>query len=180
LLAFGLESSFGGYTNESVRGGALSDDPRSRCIGGGTAVTSMTEMPRSVAWFERLMYLGVIIGIAGLLLHPTAPTKRILAEDGVVGLVASSTLAVGLYALAIWSIARRRKNWVRWGLLIALVLSLPWVVKHLVLDYQGDPVTVIKDAAQLLIHGLAFCFVFSADARPWFQKPKSIDPDIFS
>ena len=136
----------------------------------------MTEMPRSVAWFERLMYLSLIIGAAGFLLHPPAPTKRYIAEHGIIPFVFGSAIVFGLYARLIGSVARRRKNWVRWMLLILFVGNLLWIPKSVVQAYHEDPVTALNNAAGLLIHGLAFCFVFSADARPWFQKPNQLIP----
>ena len=137
----------------------------------------MTKMPTNVLRFERLMYLSLIIGIAFGLVHLR---QRFIAEHGVIAYVVGTAIVVGLYTLGIWSAARRRKNFVRWLLLALLILGLLMTLKNIVADYRTDPALVVEQAIQTLIQGLALCFVFSREARPWFQKQPAIDPDIFS
>ena len=53
-------------------------------------------------------------------------------------------------------------------------------LRHMFTDYQADPPRVIVFAILMLMQALALYFVFSADARPWFRKPREIDPEVFS
>src|SRR5215467_3882669 len=79
-------------------------------------------MPRSVRWFERLMYLS--IPVAFLALHPLVQTWQYFSQGGIIGLAVGLVVNIGLYVLLTWSIARRRKGWVRWILLVMFIFSL--------------------------------------------------------
>jgi hypothetical protein len=103
----------------------------------------------------------------------------LIAKREIAFFIVSAVLAFRWYVVAIWAVARRRKNWVRWLLLIMFVSGLPWFFMD-VSRYQTDPVVAAVRAVQATLNGLALCFVFSRDARPWFRKPEEIDPEVFS
>jgi hypothetical protein len=89
----------------------------------------MIKMPRNVVRFERLMYLYLAIAIAAVLLYPSADTQRHFARSATVTIVAFVAVT-GLYVLGIWSVARWRKNWVRWAGVIGFVIGLPFGLKR--------------------------------------------------
>jgi|SRR5215813_2504007 len=136
----------------------------------------MTERPRSIVWFEWLMYLSVISGTAFGAVHDSGPY---LVKHSVASYAIILVILVGLYALAIWSIARRRKGWVRWLLVALFVFGLPKSVQHYTLVYRTDLAASIAYAINYLMMGLALYFTFTAEARDWFRKRQQIDPAVF-
>jgi ABC-type proline/glycine betaine transport system permease subunit len=139
----------------------------------------MIKMPRNVVRFERLMYLYLAIAIAAVLLYPSADTQRHFARSATVTIVAFVAVT-GLYVLGIWSVARWRKNWVRWAGVIGFIIGLPFGLKEAVENYRANPGGNIAVVVEDVLQGLAFCFVFSGDARPWFREDREIHPGTLS
>ena len=68
--------------------------------------------------------------------------------------------------LAVW----RRKNWARWVLLLAFAISVPFQFVNPSGIKFGLPLEVVSTFSTA-IEALAFVFIFTGDARPWFHKP---------
>ncbi len=85
-------------------------------------------------------------------------------------IMASTLLAAGMILLMVyfvWLAAQRRKNWPRWALAAALVLSVISLAQVLVEDgLQFDSGIEIISCA-LTAAGL--CFSFTGDAQGWFN-----------
>jgi hypothetical protein len=121
------------------------------------------------------MYLYLVIATAAILLYPSSDTQRHFSRSPTVTIVAVVAVT-SLYVLGIWSIARWRKNWVRWLGVIGFVIGLPFGLKEAVENYRANPGGSIAIVFEDVLQGLAFCFVFSGDARPWFREDREIDP----
>lgn len=131
-------------------------------------------MPRNVIRFERLMYLALGISVVAALLYPSPYTQRLFARSPLANIVAGYAAVTGLYILGIWLIARRRMNFVRWASIIGFVIGLPFGLKDAFENYQTNPMGSGAIVIEDMLQGVAFCFVFSGDARPWFRKDDKI------
>jgi len=85
-------------------------------------------MPSSVAWFERLSYLSLLVGLdATILFYPRVnaygrATWPDVSDMTVLSLyLLGLEIFVGFYGWLIWLAARRRRNWAVW-LIVALTL----------------------------------------------------------
>ena len=130
-----------------------------------------------MARFELLMYLALIVGFVFNFLYMR---EGFIAKHGVIGYVVDTAIAVGLYILAVWLVARRRKSFAKWLLLVWLGLGVLSTLAGIAMGTPAETATAVVHAIQGVTQALALWFVFSKEARPWFQKQPAIDPDIFS
>src|SRR5262249_49360500 len=86
-------------------------------------------MPSHVVWFERLMYLSVVIGaVVSLPLFLDFAELDDTELDAILWTVVIAALIVfvlAIFTLLTWLTARRRKNWARWllgGLIVVLTI----------------------------------------------------------
>lgn len=119
-------------------------------------------MPRNVRRFEFLSYLAGIIFLTTLVFDDMlAPTMLEF-----IGNVIWCLFIVFL----IWSAARRRRNWARFtllGLFIVEIIELTFITGAY---YHWSVFLVSLRLSITGIQGLALCFVFSGDSRPWFRS----------
>jgi len=142
-------------------------------------VRTATGRPRSIVWFEWLMYLDLVGGFAFGTVHNHARRDALIAQHGLFFYALVLIVVCGLYVLAIWSIARRRKSWVRWVFVVTLIIGLPKAVPDMIQNYQTDPAAHIAEAVDYLILCLALCLVFTTEARAWFRGKPAINPAVF-
>ena len=79
--------------------------------------------PKNVLWFEVLLYLSLTLDALSVAFQDRTPTADM--TDAMI--LASTVMAAGLILLLVyfvWLAAQRRKNWPRWALVAALVLSV--------------------------------------------------------
>ena len=80
-------------------------------------------VPRNVLWFEVLLYLSLTLDAVSVAFQDRTPPAKMTAQ-----MINTGTLmAAGLILLLVyfvWLAAERRKNWPRWVLAAALVLSV--------------------------------------------------------
>ena len=69
-------------------------------------------MPKSIAWFERLAYLSLVVGAASLVLHWSL-VRSIFGQNSYVYPI-SAAVTLAAQVMLIWLTARRRTNWARW------------------------------------------------------------------
>ena len=105
----------------------------------------------------------------GALIYPEV--SRQIGE----GLIyALSATWVSISVFLIWSAARRRKNWVRWLLLVCLGLDVLLAVPTMADDFKSNIVIGAIKAVILLLNGAAVYLLFSPAAQSWFAKrPKT-------
>lgn len=128
-------------------------------------------MPRNVVVFERLMYAALIIGLLNLILDASRQSElpEIQAAGGFGVVAAVAVAALGLLLLLIWLIARKRKNWARWLLVGFFVIGLWPTLQNVGSVLAANPPVGLLSVAQLVIQTAAIVFLFSGDARPWFE-----------
>jgi hypothetical protein len=134
-------------------------------------------MPSSVAWFERLSYLSLILGLdAAILFYPgvnayARATWPDVSQATILALyLLGLEIFVGFYGALIWLAARRRRSWGVWlifGLtLLGLLLSPPILMQVLEIRDITDALNV----ASLVVQIVALALLSSKNARSWFKS----------
>src|SRR6476660_3593162 len=80
-------------------------------------------LPRNVVWFEVLLYLSLTLDAVSVAFQDRTP-KADMTEQMI---MVATLMAAGLILLLVYFVrlaARERKNWPRWVLAAALVLSV--------------------------------------------------------
>lgn len=123
-------------------------------------------VPNNVLWFEVLLYLSLMLDALSVAFRDRTPSAQM--TDSMI--MTESLFAAGLLLLLVYFVrlaARQRKNWPRWVLSAALVLSVFTLagvigVKGLEFDSGVEIVSCALTAAGLF-------FSYTGDARGWFN-----------
>lgn len=134
-------------------------------------------MPRNVrlfAWLWCISFLSAVVEI--FLMPPPDPTlvKRgitLPVEQVAVAVVMVVMLAIFLpfFWLTVW----RRKNWARWLLFILFVAPMPILFLDPLLFRPDHRPMIVAGLVSFLAEALAFFFIFTGDAKQWFQAKNS-------
>ena len=123
-------------------------------------------LPKNVLRFEVLLYLSLTLDALSVAFQDRTPSAEMTESM----IMTATVMAAGLILLLVyfvWLAAQRRKNWPRWALGAALVLSIISLVQiigdsGLQLDSAIEIVSCILTAAGLY-------FSFTGDAQGWFN-----------
>jgi hypothetical protein len=130
-------------------------------------------MPRNVQRFAWLWGASLLMSFVAIPLLPLdsslvsqGMTRPMLMVIAAVVIVIFTVILLPFFWLAVW----RRKNWARWVLLVLFVISLPLLFL--------DPEAFVPDHLPSTIIGfgttfiqiVAFFFLFTGDAKPWFRR----------
>jgi branched-subunit amino acid permease len=122
-------------------------------------------VPKNVLWFEVLLYLSLTLDALSAAFQDRTPNEEITESM----IAAGNVIAVGLILLLVyfvWLAAQKRKNWPRWALAVALVLSVISLVQTIgEVGVQLDSAIEVVSCA-LTAAGLYFSF--TGDAKGWF------------
>ena len=123
-------------------------------------------VPRNVLWFEVLMYLSLALDALSVAFQDRTPS-----DDMTDQMIAVATLmAAGLILLLVyfvWLAAQRRKNWPRWALVAALVLSVISLVQ--ILGDGGLDLASGIEIVSCALTAAGLYFSFTGDAQGWFN-----------
>jgi O-antigen ligase len=123
-------------------------------------------VPRNVLWFEVLMYLSLALDALSVAFQDRTPSDDMTDQMIAVATLMAACLIL-LLVYFVWLAAQRRKNWPRWALVAALVLSVISLVQILGdggLDFASG-IEIVSCA--LTAAGLYFSF--TGDAQGWFN-----------
>jgi LPXTG-motif cell wall-anchored protein len=125
------------------------------------------EMPRSIAHFELLAYLGLLVDMISTPFESVVAIRDPSASTGAkIGTVVGGIIGIVILGLLIWLIARRRKNWARWLFLVLYGIGLVFFV--FTLGHSGRLIDGLN-ALQGVLWAVALYFAFSTDAHAWFN-----------
>ena len=123
-------------------------------------------VPRNVLWFEVLMYLSLALDALSVAFQDRTPS-----DDMTDQMIAVATLmAAGLILLLVyfvWLAAQRRKNWPRWALVAALVLSVISLVQ--ILGDGGLDLASGIEIVSCTLTAAGLYFSFTGDSQGWFN-----------
>jgi hypothetical protein len=123
-------------------------------------------VPKNVLWFEVLLYLSL-----GLDALSVAFQDRTSSAEMTGSMIAVATLMAACLILLlvyfVWLAARRRKNWPRWALVAALVLSVISLVQ--IIGEAGLQFDSGIEIVSCALTAAGLYFSFTGDARGWFN-----------
>jgi uncharacterized BrkB/YihY/UPF0761 family membrane protein len=123
-------------------------------------------VPKNVLWFEVLLYLSLMLDALSVAFEGRAPSEDM--TDAMI--LASTMMAAGLILLMVyfvWLAARKRKNWPRWALAAALVLSVISLAQ--VLGENGIELDSGIEIVSCALTAAGLYFSFTGDAKGWFN-----------
>jgi uncharacterized BrkB/YihY/UPF0761 family membrane protein len=111
-------------------------------------------VPSNVIWFEALLYMSLTLDALSLAFQDRTPSGDLTPQVITAGTVIAGGMILLLVYL-VWLAAQRRKNWPRWVLLGALVLSI-----YSLIDTIGDVGLQFDSAIEIS---------WTGDAKGWFN-----------
>jgi heme/copper-type cytochrome/quinol oxidase subunit 4 len=123
-------------------------------------------VPRNVIWFEVLLYLSLTLDALSV-----AFQDRTASEEMTEQVIVMATVTVGaiivLLVYFVWLAAQRRKNWPRWVLIAALIMSVCSLVD--VIGKTGLALDSAIGVVSCALTAAGLCFSFTGDAKGWFN-----------
>jgi cell division protein FtsW (lipid II flippase) len=123
-------------------------------------------VPRNVVWFEVLLYLSLTLDAISVAFQDRTPTAKMTEQ-----MINTGTLmAAGLILLLVYFVrlaAEHRKNWPRWVLTAALVLSVISLVQ--IIGEKGMQLDSGIEVISCALTAMGLYFSFTGDAVGWFN-----------
>jgi hypothetical protein len=126
-------------------------------------------MPSNVLWFERLMCLAILLGLAPL--FPTFRAGTIFDSDAWIPLLVA-VIHAAVYVWLIWIVARRRMGWSRNVLAVLFLLSVAgdvfayyYVPSDVYEDRIDELVALVTSTLEPVILGAALILLVTGNAR---------------
>ena len=123
-------------------------------------------VPRNVLLFEIMLYLSLMLDALSVAFQDRTPEAGVTAST-----ITIATAMTGLLILLlldfVWLAALRRKNWPRWVLAAALVLSV--ISLGQILGERGLELDSAIEIVSCVLTAFGLYFSFTGDARGWFN-----------
>jgi uncharacterized BrkB/YihY/UPF0761 family membrane protein len=123
-------------------------------------------LPKNVFRFEVLLYASLMLDALSVAVQDRTPTGEMTEQM----IMANTLLAGGMIVLLlyfVWLAARHRKNWPRWVLGAALVLSV--IALAQVIGENGIELDSLIEIVSCALTGAGLYFSFTGDAQGWFN-----------
>jgi len=133
-------------------------------------------MPKPVWWFEKLMWISLLLGIVAFWVRWEASK----AKWGVPDFAMQASIPIGVFTITvvlvlIFLIARLRQNWARFVFAALFILGLPFAVMNLVHNLpdllSAGPTAIALWIVQGALQLAAMVLIYLPGADPWFTKP---------
>ena len=123
-------------------------------------------VPRNVLWFEVLLYLSLTLDALSAAFQDRTPSGEMTESVIMVGTVMAGVMIL-LLVFFVWLAAQKRKNWPRWVLAAALLLSLISLVQ--VIGANGLQLDSAIEIVSCALTAAGLYFSFTGDAVGWFN-----------
>jgi hypothetical protein len=123
-------------------------------------------VPKNVLWFEVLLYLSLTLDALSVAFQDRTPSGEMTESMIMVGTVLAGGMIL-LLVFFVWLAAQRRKNWPRWVLAAALLLSLISLVQ--VVGDNGLQLDSAIEVVSCALTAAGLYFSFTGDAVGWFN-----------
>src|SRR6266436_2881680 len=123
-------------------------------------------LPKNVLRFEVLLYLSLTLDALSVAFQDRTPSVEMTESM----ITTATTMAAGLILLLVyfvWLAAQRRKNWPRWALATALVLSVISLVQ--MIGDKGVEFSSGIEVVSCALTAAGLYFSFTGDAQGWFN-----------
>jgi len=123
-------------------------------------------VPRNVLRFEALLYASLMLDALSVAFQDRTPGADVTDR-----MIMSATMLAGgmilLLVYFVWLAARKRKNWPRWVLTSALVLSMISLAQ--VIGEKGVELDSGIEIVSCALTAMGLYSSFTGDARGWFN-----------
>jgi branched-subunit amino acid permease len=123
-------------------------------------------VPKNVLWFEVLLYLSLTLDALSVAFQDRTPTADMTEQMIMVATVMAACLIL-LLVYFVWLAAKRRKNWPRWALAAALVLSVISLIQ--IIGESGVQLDSSIEIVSCILTAAGLYFSFTGDAQGWFD-----------
>jgi len=123
-------------------------------------------VPRNVLWFEALLYMSLTLDAVSVAFQDRTPKADVTAHMINVATVMAGGLIL-LLVYFVWLAARHRKNWPRWALSAALVLSVLSLVQAI--GENGMQFDSGIEVLSCALTAAGLYLSFTGDAQGWFN-----------
>ena len=123
-------------------------------------------LPRNVWWFEVLLYLSLTLDAVSVAFQDRTPNAEMTEHM----ITVATVMAAGLILLLVYFVrlaAQGRKNWPRWVLAAALVLSMISLVQAI--SANGVQLDSAIEVVSCALTAAGLYFSFTGDAVGWFN-----------
>jgi len=123
-------------------------------------------VPRNVLWFAVLLYLSLTLDAVSVAFQDRTPTAAMTEQM----INVATVMAAGLILLLVyfvWLAAKHRKNWPRWALAAAWVLSVISLIQ--VIGDSGVQLDSAIEVVSCALTAAGLYFSFTGDAVGWFN-----------
>ena len=124
------------------------------------------KIPRNVLRFEALLYVSLMLDALSVAFQDRTPTAELTEQI----ILAATIMAAALILLQVhfvWLAARQRKNWPRWVLAAALLLSV--ILSFQVIGENGLELDSSIGIVSCVLTAAGLYFSFTGDAGDWFN-----------
>ena len=123
-------------------------------------------VPRNVQRFEALLYASLMLDALSVAVQDRTPSIEMTEQ-----MIMTATLLAGgmilLLVYFVWLAAHWRKNWPRWVLAAALVLSVISLAQ--ILGEKGLELDSVIEIVSCVLTAFGLYFSFTGDAKGWFN-----------
>ena len=123
-------------------------------------------VPRNVLWFEVLLYLSLTLDSVSVAFQDRTPTAD-MTEQMINVRTAFAAGFILLLLYFVWLAAQHRKNWPRWVLVTALVLSVVSIVQ--IVGEKGLAFDSGIEVISCALTAMGLYYSFTGDAVGWFN-----------
>ena len=123
-------------------------------------------VPRNVLWFEILLYLSLTLDALSVAFQDRTPRGEMTEQMVMVATMLAGGMIV-LLMYFVWLAAQHRKNWPRWALAAALVLSVISLIQ--VIGDRGLELDSGIEVVSCILTTAGLYFSFTGDAHGWFD-----------
>jgi hypothetical protein len=123
-------------------------------------------VPRNVLWFEVLLYLSLTLDALSVAFQDRTPSPEMTEPMIMVATVMAGGMIL-LLVFLVWLAAQQRKNWPRWVLAAALVLSGISLIASI-----GESGLALDSGIEIVSCALTVAglyYSFTGDAQGWFN-----------
>ncbi|HEX3115372.1 MAG TPA: hypothetical protein VHQ48_07840 [Bradyrhizobium sp.] len=124
------------------------------------------KLPKNVLWFEALLYMSLTLDALSVAFQDRTPNAEMTQSMITVATVMAGGLIL-LLVFFVWLAAQRRKNWPRWALAAALVLSVISLVQ--IIGESGLQLDSGIEVVSCALTAAGLYFSFTGDAVGWFN-----------
>ena len=123
-------------------------------------------VPSNVRRFEALLYASLMLDALSVAVQDRTPNAEMTDQ-----MIMTGTLLAGgmilLLVYFVWLAAHGRKNWPRWELAAALVLSV--ISLGQIIGEKGLELDSVIEIVSCVLTAMGLYFSFSGDAQGWFN-----------